>query len=187
MTIKTITKAQPEDTHRADTKLSAAVPLVAHLHAHEGELAGKLYESALGISIEVHHAEAKTDFRVAGHDGPVDPRETDLWNDREDMGVFVVVAQAGGTVIYRLVEPAVADVAAHPEPLGHTVGVARIEGKRRPLDAIVLIGGEPIPRIVFFPRVINHSKKHKIVGDRSGNNRITDGEMRLMAGQIIFP
>lgn len=187
MTIKTITKAQSEDTHRADTKLSAAVPLVAHLHAHEGELAGELYEGALGISIEVHHAEANSDFRVAGYDGPVDPRETDLWDDREDVRVLVVVAQASGTVIYRLVEPAVADVAAHPEPLGHTVGVARIEGERRPLDAIVLIGGEPIPRIVFFPRVINHSKKHKIVGDRSGNNRITDGEMRLMAGQIIFP
>ena len=65
MTIKTITKAQPEDTHRADTKFSAAVPLIAHLHAHEGELAGKLYESALGISIEVHHGRRKMLFRCS--------------------------------------------------------------------------------------------------------------------------
>lgn len=154
MTIKTITKAQPKDAHRADTKLSAAIPLIAHLHAHKSKLAGKLYEGALGISIEVHHAEAKTDFRVAGYDGPVDPRETDLRNDREDVRVLVVVAQASGTVIYRLVEPAVADVAAHPEPLGHTVGVARIEGKRRPRDAIVLVRVKPIPWIVLLPRIM---------------------------------
>lgn len=154
MTIKTITKAQPEDTHRADTKFSAAVPLVSHLHAHEGELAGELYEGALGISIEVHHAEAHSDFGIAGHNGRVDPRKTNLRDDGEDMGVFVVVAQASGTVIYRLVEPAVADVAAHPEPFGHTVRVARIEGKRRPRDAIVLVRVKPIPWIVLLPRIM---------------------------------
>ena len=187
MTIKTITKAQPEDTHRADTKFSAAIPLVAHLHAHVGELTGELHEGALRISIEIHHAKAHSDFGIAGHDRSVDPRETDLRDDREDMGVFVVVDQACRPVIYRLVEPAVADIAAHPEPLGHTVGVTRIEGERRPLDAFVLIGGEPIPRIVILPRITNHSKERQIVGGGSGNYRIADGEMRLMAGQIIFP